>query len=243
MATDDAVQPVGAVMLCGGLLALCLTVSGCATTAVLKDAALAACGSDTVYLSGWWAKAADQQSIQVDPMGGYQFAYWIDEAGNACHGEPGRNGQLGPAVVNAFRQQAYDLASNREVITEQQLKSFQQIPVSYANYSGSGLHFAQFNNTLLRLRSDSTSFKSTTTGVMSIPEVTEIGSKACVAPAAFHVMQTMFVPTMPAIPAGAQDPDHCKLRALPTTAAMSEDQRKQYDAAMLPHGTEIFNVP
>lgn len=223
------------------LLVLCLFASGCATTAVLKDAALYSCGTNTVYLSGWRANTPDQSSIEIDPMGGYQFAYWVDDAGNACHGDPGRNGQAGPAVITAYKPKADELAANQSSITEEQLKAFQEITVSFDNYSGSGLHFVQFNNTVWRSRSDGKTFKGNSNGVISIPTVTEIGSKSCIAPVEFHAIQTIFLSSRG--PATSQDPDRCRVRAMPSGAAMSEEDRKKYDVFDLTHGTEIFKVP
>lgn len=223
------------------LLVLCLFASGCATTEVLKDAALYSCGTNTVYLSGWWTNVPDKSKVEIDPMGGYQFVYWVDDAGNACHGDPGRNGQAGPAVITAYKPKAYELAANQSSITEEQLKTFQEITVSFDNYSGSGLHFVQFNNTFWRSRSDGNTFKANSNGVISIPTVTEIGSKACIAPVSFHAIHTMFLPSQGT--ATLQDPDRCRVRAMPSGAAMSEEDRKKYDVFDLTHGTEIFDVP
>jgi hypothetical protein len=241
LSTNQTINNVNSGSALNILMVLCLFASGCTTTAVLKDAALYSCGTSTIYLSGWWTNAPDRSTIEIDPMGGYQFAYWVDDAGNACHGDPGVNGQTGPAVINAYKPKAVESATNQSSITEEQLKAFQEIPVSFDNYAGSGLHFVQFNNTFWRSRSDGKTFKVNSKGLISIPAVTEIGSKACIAPVAFHSVQTMFLPSQNN--AASQDPNRCRVRAMPSRAAMSEEERKKYDVLGLTHGTEIFDVP
>ncbi len=220
---------------------LCLSVAGCSTTLVLKDAVLAACGTSTVFLSSWWARVPASPPVQNDPMGGYQFAYWVDDAGNACHGDPGRNGQVGPAVVVAQVPAARNAATAQAAITPQQLAAFQEIPVAFANYAASGPHFVQFNNTLWRGRADGKTFSTRSNGVMSIPAVTVIGSNACYGPVAFKVVQTLFLPTP--LPATGQDPARCRVRAMPSGASMTQAELERVDVLGLPHGTEIVEIP
>lgn len=241
LSTNQTINNVNSGSTFNIFLVLCLFASGCTTTAVIIDAALYSCGTSTIYLSGWWTNVPDKSLIQADPIGGYQFAYWVDDVGNACHGDPGRNGQVGPAVINAYKPKADELATNQSSITEEQLKAFQEIPVSFDNYTGSGLHFVHFYNTFWRSRSDGKTFGVRTDGVISIPTITEIGSKACIAPVAFHSIQTLFLPSQ--APATSQDPNRCRVRAMPSDATMSEEDRKKYDVFNLMHGTEIFNVP
>jgi len=224
------------------ILLLLFIFAGCCPIVVNKDAVLNSCGTNTIYLSGWWTNLADKSATEYDPVGGYQFAYWVDEAGNACHGNPGINGQVGPAVINAFKPETYELALNQSSITEEQLKSFQEISVPFDNYSGSGLHFVQFYNKYIRIRSDGKIFK-TADATISIPTVTVIGSKACIAPVAFHSIQTLFLPAVISQDPLTQDPNRCKVRAFPSDVIMSEEGRKKYDVMNLPHGTEIFEVP
>jgi hypothetical protein len=222
------------------LLIFCLFTSGCQTVSVLTEASLYGCGTSNVYLSGWWASVPDKSVISYDPMGGYLFAYWVDVAGNACHGDPGRNGQVGPAVINASKPQAYESANNESSITEEQLRTFQEIPVSFGNYSGSGLHFVQFINMLKRSRVDGKTDRWD--NVFSIPTVMEIGTKSCVAPVAFRLNSLLFLPSASTM-ATAQDPARCKVRVMPTDTSISEENRKKYHVLDLKHGAEIFSVP
>ncbi len=240
--TNHALCSVKIASNCIIFLVLGLFSGGCETMAVLKDSALYSCGTSTVYLSGWWSNVQDKPSIEVDPMGGYQFVYWIDDSGNVCHGNPGSNGQPGPAVINTYKPQAYALAGNATSITAEQLKAFQEIPVPYDNYAGAGMHFVQFYNTLWRKRADGKTYQLRSDGMSSIPNVIELGNKACVAPVAFQTEMMAFIPLLLS-PASAQSPDKCKVRAMPVTVTMSEDDRKKYDVANLPHGKEVYQVP
>lgn len=236
--TGYAVNSIPAFIL---LLFLCLFAGGCETTAVLKNAAFYSCRTGNVYLSGWWNNVQDQPSIAVDPIGGYQFAYWVDDGGNVCHGDPGRNGQPGPAVITAFKPQAYNAAIYRSSITAEQLKSFQEIPVSFDNYSGSGLHFVQFYNTLWRARGNGETYKLRMDGMNSIPNVIEVGSKACVTPVAYQTAMMAYL-SSPVSSVSSQDPNKCKARAMPFAVTMSADERKKYDVTKLPHGSEVYQV-
>ena len=215
-------------------------VCGCRTAAVLTDAALYSCGTSTVYLNGWWASIQDQSGLEFDPIGGYQFTYWVDEGGNACHGDPGRNGQVGPAVIKAFKVSAYQAATSGSATTAEQLKSFQEIPIAFQNYSASGMHFVQFLNKFKRARADGKADKYDDT--FSVPTILDVGSKACVAPVAFRVNSLAVLPGSPN-PASGQDPTHCRVRAFPIDSTMTEGNRKKYHVLDLPHGKEIFEVP
>ncbi len=220
---------------------LCLSAAGCSTSVVLEDAVLGACGTSTVFMGDWWVRVPASRPVENDPMGGFQFVYWVDDAGNACHGDPGRNGQVGPALVTAQLPAARNAAAIQAVVTPRQLKAFQEIPVAFANYSASGPHFAQFNNTLWRSRADGKTFSTRSDGVLSIPAVTNIGSNACFGPVAFKVAQTLFLPSP--LPTSGQDPARCRVRAMPAGASMTEADLKKFDVLGLPHGTEIVEIP
>jgi hypothetical protein len=223
-----------------GLIICCCLVSSCRTAAVLTDAALYSCGTSTVYLNSWWASVPDQSGLEFDPVGGYQFTYWVDEAGNACHGDPGRNGQVGPAVIKAFKAPAYQAATSGSAVTAAQLKAFQEIPVAFQNYSASGIHFVQFLNKFKRARADGKADKYDDT--FSVPIIVDVGSKACIAPVAFRVNSLAVLPGSPN-PASGQDPTHCRVRAFPIDSTMPQENRKKYHVLDLPHGKEIFEVP
>ncbi len=226
------------------LLLISLLIESCASAKILTQAALADCNTSTVYLGAWWNHVPDTVSIQLDPMGGYQFAYWVDDAGNVCHGDPGKNGQLGPAVLKAYRPQAFALADKGTILSADRLKELQEIPVPLDPYAGSGFHFVQLYNNLWRMRSDGQTFRSTVTGPLSIPNVIEVGSRACVAPVSLLAsgFGAVILPSSNK-DAVRQDPNHCKVRTMPVDINMSEAARKKYNAMALPHGGEIYNVP
>src|SRR6185295_8205405 len=99
-------------------------------------------------------------------------------------------------------------------ITPTQLSAFQEIPVSYANYSASGLHFVQFYSTAFRMRSDESIWTTKSNGTFGETVVTDIGQHSCLTPIAFKVNQTPFLPVSSS--SAAQDPVRCRVRASPS---------------------------
>lgn len=221
----------------------CLLICGCETSKVLTEAIVAECGTSTTYLSGWWTRMPDMP-VQFDPMGGYQFAYWIDDADNVCHGTPGINGQPGIAVIKASKPKAFELAGNESFVTMEQLKAFQEIPVPLDKYQGSGLHFVQFFNNLVRTRNDGKAVKfPVMNGEVSIPNVIEVGKKSCIAPVALRTVN-LPLPLPNPLPAdlNIQSADMCKVRAMPLEVTMGEEDRKRFDAGNFAQGTKIVEV-
>ena len=184
------------------------------------------------------------ESVQFDPMGGYQFVYWIDDANNVCHGNPGINGQPGMAVLKASNPKAYELSNNQSVVTMEQLKAFQEIHVPLDKYSGSGLHFVQFFNNLVRMRNDGKAVRfPLMNGGVSIPNVIEVGKNSCIFPVGLRAVDLPLpLPSAPHSDTNAQDQSMCKVRAMPREVAMSEEDRKQYDAGNFAQGTEFVEV-
>ena len=227
-------------------LASCILVSGCDTARVITHSIMDGCGTGTVYLNSWFANVPDS-SVSYDPIGGYQFTYWVDDANNVCHGTPGINGRPGMAVIKAYKFKANELATNNASVTMEQLKDFQEIPVSYNNYVGSGLHFVQFFNKLARERSTGQAIKFPgLNGTVSIPNVIVIENMSCTAPIVMRVNgvdSASPLPNLQNIDPNAQDPDKCKVRAMPRDRTMSEQDRKLYDAANFSFGTKIYEVP
>jgi hypothetical protein len=221
-------------------MCICAIVAGCETAAILTNAAVVGCGTSTAYLSGWWNDAPAQSQIDHDPFGGYVFAYWIDDQGNVCSGGPGQNGQVGPTVIAAQTPAAGAAIAANSQITPAQLSAFQEIPVSYANYSASGLHFVQFYSTAFRMRSDGSIWTTKTNGTFGEAVVTDIGQHSCLAPIAFKVNQTAFLPAPPT--SAMQDPLRCRVRASPSTAAMSRQELQALNVIDMPHGGEIHEI-
>jgi len=217
------------------------TAAGCESAAILADAAFAGCGTSTAYLSGWYADLPAQSQIDYDPIGGYVFAYWIDDLGNVCSGDPGRNGEVGPAVIPAQTPAARAAIAANSQITPAQLSTFQEIPVPYANYSATGLHFVQFYGTAFRLRSDGSIWTTQSNGTFGATTVTDIGQGSCLKPVAFKVNQTVFIPPNPT--PGAQDPVRCRVKAMPASAAMSQQELQAFHVVDLPHGLALHDHP
>ncbi len=222
-------------------LSICAAAASCESAAILADAAFASCGTSTAYLSGWYADLPAQSQIDYDPFGGYVFAYWIDDLGNVCNGDPGRNGEVGPAVIPAETPAARAAIAANSQITPAQLSAFQEIPVPYANYSSAGLHFVQFYSTAFRLRSDGSTWTTKSNGTFGAATVTDIGQRSCLKPIAFKVNQTVFLLSNPT--SGAQDPVRCRVKAMPTTAAMSQHELQAFHVVDLPHGMALHDIP
>lgn len=222
-------------------LSMCAATAGCESAAILADAAFASCGTSTAYLNGWYANLPSQSQIDMDPFGGYVFAYWIDDLGNVCSGDPGRNGQVGPAAIPAQTSAARAAVAANSPITPEQLSAFQEIPVPYANYSATGLHFVQFYNTAFRQRSDGSIWTTRNNGIFGATTVADIGQGSCLKPVAFKVNQTPFLPPNPT--SGAQDPARCRVKAMPTTAAMSQQELQAFHVVDLPNGLAPHEIP
>ena len=221
-------------------LLLSMLFSSCKTTEVLATAASADCGISTVYLSDWNSRASSGSPIVQDPVGGSILVYWVDEAGNACHGVPGQNGQVGPAEIRAYTQKAYDAFSNGASVTQENLKSLQSIPFSFESYAGSGLHFAQFYNVFFRAREDGKVTR--VSSQVSIPNVIEVGIKSCMVPVGLRWNPVLVLPSTSS-EQNSQDPGRCKKRVMPTAPAMSEADRIMNEAGKLQNGNAVYEVP
>lgn len=221
-------------------LGLCAAMTGCRTSAVLKDAAFASCGTSTAYLSGWWADLPSQSPPNHDPFGGYVFAYWVDDQDNVCSGDPGRNGVVGPAVIAAQTLAASAALAANVPITPEQLSAFQQIPMSFRNYEGSGLHFVQFYTTSIRMRADGSVWSNRSDGVYGAPVVTDIGQRSCLTPVAFKVSQGPLLPSFS--DTSVQDPVRCRVKVAPVPTAMTKQELAAFHVLDLPHGGDVHDV-
>ena len=102
----------------------------------------------------------------------------------------------------------------------------------------------QFFNNLVRIRNDGKAVRfALMTGEVSIPNVIEVGQNSCVSPV---VLRTVNLPLpLPSVlhsDTNAQDHSMCKVRAMPREVAMSEEDRRQYDAGNFAQGTKIVEV-
>ena len=125
------------------LLVLSLMINGCDSSKPpgLGTGLVFPGAGNMISLGGFWfnvegngVSPEDRTIPEIDPIGGYLFLYWIDDQGNACHGQPGVSGQPGAIYVDAFQQQAYDLANQKGIITTSQLVEFQKIPYRIDSY-------------------------------------------------------------------------------------------------------------
>jgi len=221
-------------------LLLTMLNSSCKTMEVLGTSASAACGTSTAYLSDWQSRVSSETPILYDPVGGSILVYWVDEAGNACHGIPGQNGQVGSVRIKAFKQQVEEAYFNGSSLNQEMLKSLQSIPISYGSYTTvPGLHFAQFYNKYNRIRADGKVERVCCT--VSIPNIIEVGIKSCIVPVGLRVTAPMPLGS-PFIDQNSQDPSRCKNRVLPSGPIMSEDDRIMNEAGKLQDGNTIYDI-
>ena len=228
------------------VLMTCLTAFTCnkKTARVLVDSTQADCGEHKIFLSSFYNSVEDKSQIAIDPIGGYLFLYWVDEDGNCCHGDPGVSGQPGPFVVSAFLPEAYSAAVNNRILGAEQLQAFQEIPFSVDNYSASGIHFVQFDNTVWRSREDGQALQNKMLHYFSTPGIVSLDLEFCFFPVyanGEHRCTNHSGMLLPNLVGGPnQHPSICRTRALPTSISMSWEERLNYCVLSLPHGLEIY---
>ena len=205
--------------------------------------------SGIAHLSAWWTNplALGGVTPAIDPIGGRVFFYWIDAAGNACHGDPGTSGRLGPVAVEAFKPEALAAAQANTVVSPSELAAFQEAPFSLSSYDARGPHYAQFGNILWRARRSENGVPD---GVcmkgaeyFGVPEIVQLecgslslhpvfGNASC------HT-QLQILPSPLSEPVETQDPAHCLTRQRPQPAETPQE-RAQLCIIALPHGTEVL---
>ena len=227
----------------------CVLLTACTQKGKQQDwirALMASCGEHTVFLNAWWSKYNDTSQPEMDPLGGYLYLYWIDEDGNACHGEPGVSGQPGPEQVLVFVEDVYNIENENGEISPNQLEKFQVIPFDLGSYTEEGLIFAQFANWFWRDREDGKIYRFTSDPIYSIPEIVSLDAEFCLVPVAPISIECARSADGMALPnpddlftdEPDQHPDMCKIRILPVTFSLSESERLNYCLVKLPHGLD-----
>jgi len=236
------------------LFFLCLLAFGCNT---MSRGLVVPGGDNVVVIQNFWfnwrdggGSSGDQDPSINDPIGGQLFLYWIDEAGNVCHGQPGVSGQPGPTVFPAYHEDAILLARENSVITTDQMRSFQTIPYDIdgyiTRYHASTLHFVQYGNGIWRSRDDGSTFVDASTIIFSVPLVISVETTNAIypyhpgdrsdcslhdrLPAPSPVVPPLGTPTEP-----GQDPEMCRRLAMPTSSSMSYSESMNYCLANLLH--------
>jgi len=200
------------------------------------------CPLNKVTLTNFWNETTNQ-AIGLDPIGGYIFIYWIDNNGNACHGEPGVSGQPRPVVIKAFSQQAYDAAQSNLFISEEQMKQFQEFIYSNEKYHITGYHFAQFDNIIWRNRADGKVFMDRGFHSFSKPVIVDAENTICLTPvyaASDRNCAKYNGILLPNVLSGNQQhPTIGLLRSFPVNNSISESELMNYCILKLQHGLEI----
>lgn len=219
----------------------------CAPPPGLGEAILASCESSTLYLSSWWSGSAVEPLF--DPVGGYVFVYWVDAEGTACHGEPGVSGQPGPVVFTAESDEALAATRNASVLTEADLARMQEVGFTSEWYRAPGPHFLQVAVRHVRVRGSGKAANLEDL-IFSSSTVTDLEDGAfCAAPVAavtgsrFDCVTSMGAIGIPDVfPSQGQDPNHCQVRAAPTSAQVSATERTTC-IADLPSGMKVTEQP
>jgi hypothetical protein len=200
------------------------------------------CPLNKVTLTNFWHETTNQ-TIGMDPIGGYIFLYWVDNNGNACHGEPGVSGQPGPVVIKAFSQQAYDAAQSNSFISEEQMKQFQEFIYANEKYHVPGYHFAQFDNIIWRNRADGKVFMDRGFHSFSKLLIVDAENTVCLTPvyaAADENCAKYNGILLPNIFNGNQQhPSIGLLKSFPMNNSLSENELMNYCVLKLQHGLEI----
>lgn len=228
------------------LAVVLLTATGCGreTVQTLVDVMLATCGENTAFLSRWWDDMPGTSNIEIDPIGGYLFLYWVDQDGNACHGVPGVSGQPGPIVIRAFHGAAYSSASQNAIISIDEMEEFQQIPIQPEDYAVAGLHFVQFDNVMWRSREDGIALRDRAAHRFSYPRIASLDHGFCMFPEYAYNQpdcgrhDAFLLPSLPG-DGPAQHPTKCKARAMPSEISLSYEELLDYCVVSLPHGLEV----
>ncbi|MFH1431727.1 MAG: hypothetical protein ABIG84_00730 [archaeon] len=120
-----------------------------------------------IDLSRWWQDVPTDREIDIDPVSGALYFFWLDDDGNICHGMPSHSARPGYSVQTPERwTQAIELVDSR--ITEEQLRAM-QIDYYYADdYAGIGPHIFQYKVHVWQSRDSGLVFRDYT-GNPSLP--------------------------------------------------------------------------
>ena len=196
---------------------------------------LANCGENTIFLNLWFGVGEDKTKTNVDPIGGYLYLYWIDDQGQICHGEPGVNGQPGPAVLIAWTDESYLAIEDGSIITEDQLTDMQTIHFDGENYDGTGLHFAQVAIWKWRASETGIGFSDPGSNFYSIPEVVNVDGEFCLMPVMAKnysecLMGAGLQPPDPSsfLEESGSEPGVCQTRVQPVSLNMTIEERVSF---------------
>lgn len=220
------------------MLSLAVTSSSCGGQNMqeLVRAVMGTCGEHTVFLNSWYLNVEDESNIDLDPIGGYLYLYWIDENGYVCHGVPGVSGQPGPEIIVAWVDESYTAIEEYAVISLSQLDDMQVIPFELGSYSGEGMHFAQFANWKWRGREDGKVFSAPLGFHYAVPDIVSLNSEFCLLPVYAYDFPKCALGSGLQVPNPAdilydgpdQDPEMCHNRVMPNTFSLTISERAAY---------------
>lgn len=227
------------------LMAIAASMTGCEDPKAAVEGLLAMCDEASVDLTRWWSDvpAEDTATIQIDPVGGWIFLYWIDGDGVVCHGEPGVSGWPGPLALTVYDVRARMV----DTIPASMLPSLQQIDFSLGSYNAPGPHLAQFGNAMWRARDNGVRIDGPPYNFAVAAVVEPERGAFCLQPwANFAPGRTpciyggIFLPRVDT-PDG-QHPDACHQRAVPGSGVLSTEERRLICVPHLPQGTAAHGI-
>jgi hypothetical protein len=149
----------------------------------------------SVNLTQWFREIPPGEEIQIDPIGGALYLYWLDENGKICHGTPGSDAGEGPMIL--YPEGWSGLFSTEDsggVVSDEQLKQkkiFKFFGGSYDsanNYNSNGAHILQYFGYFFRIRADGTIFRNDLPRI-SLPNDIELESDK-ITPGLFYPIAT-----------------------------------------------------
>lgn len=140
----------------------------------------------SLNLRNWWRDVPPDHEIEIDPLQGQLYLYWLDENGNICHGVPGVSGQPGAkGVVGIIKEEL----RGREYISADEFSGFQIDSVKIEEPQNT--YLAQYAIFLWRVREDGHVFQEYDSG-FSLPF--EIYLTDYISPAYIQVVDAFGIP-------------------------------------------------
>jgi hypothetical protein len=222
------------------IMILAISTAGCgeqgASIRQVYRGLLSACGEYTVYLNIWYGISEEVDTTNFDPIGGYLYLYWIDENGQVCHGTPGEDAQLGPYQLYALTEVGDQAINDGSIIPDEQLEALQTIPFEGEEYTGTGLHFAQFASWKWRERETGYCYSVSSGFLHSIPEVVDIQGPFCIMPVKASAFPdclgggsgALGLPSGDIFGNSPSETEGCQVRVQPSALDMTLQERVDY---------------
>ena len=112
-------------------------------------------------LGNWWRDVPPNRSIDIDPITGVLYSFWLDEDGNVCSGMPSHSGQPNAAIFMADGW-AEGVRLEDSTITVERLSALQTDVYAADWYASIGPHIFQYRVNIWRDRAAGLVFRDYT---------------------------------------------------------------------------------